>query len=283
MVITALTKLSLCLGGCFIQAPPPRFGDVAFGGGAEDKGGAETENRPESIEHMHASKRAGKRLQPGGMIILHEDKEIILVIKPAGLLTVGTERDKTRTAHYLLNDYVRKGDPKSRNRVYVVHRLDQETSGILLFAKSEAAKRFLQQNWESTEKHYLAIVHGHLAAKEGTISSFLVENAAHRVYSTKEPGQGKLSHTTYKVLQESKRFSLLDIHLLTGRKHQIRVHFAEQGHPLLGDTKYGHAASASPRLALHACSIAFTHPAHGARMSFASAMPLEFVRLLGKV
>ncbi|WP_305047125.1 RluA family pseudouridine synthase [Geoalkalibacter sp.] len=232
---------------------------------------------------MHASNRAGKKFQPGGMSILHEDREIILVVKPAGLLTVGTERDKTRTAHYLLNDYVRKGDPRSRNRVYVVHRLDQETSGILLFAKSEAAKKFLQQNWESTEKHYLAIVHGHLAAKAGTISSFLVENAAHRVYSTKEPDLGKLSHTAYQVLRESQKFSLLDIHLLTGRKHQIRVHFAEQGHPLLGDVKYGNTATPSQRLALHASSIAFTHPAHGARMTFTSDMSLELVRLLGKL
>ena len=218
------------------------------------------------------------------MTILHEDKEILVVVKPAGLLTVGTERDKTRTAHYLLNDYVRKGDPKSRNRVYVVHRLDQDTSGLLLFAKSEAAKIFLQEHWERTEKHYLAIVHGRLTLKEGTISSALVENAAQRVYSTPDPAQGKLSTTEYKVIQESRKgFSLVDIHLLTGRKHQIRVHFAELGHPLVGDKKYGNGDLVSNRLALHARSLSFPHPFNGRLMTFDTGMPEDFVRLLAKL
>ncbi|MDZ4184949.1 MAG: RluA family pseudouridine synthase [Desulfuromonadales bacterium] len=236
------------------------------------------------MEHQQSSKGPGKKHQPGGMIILHEDKEIIVVVKPAGLLTIGTDRDKTRTAHYLLNDYVRKGDPKSRNRVYVVHRLDQDTSGILLFAKSEAAKIFLQENWEKTEKYYLAIVHGRLIPPEGTISSFLTENAAQRVYSTPDPAQGKLATTEYKVLQGSRKgFSLVEIHLLTGRKHQIRVHFAERGHPVVGDKKYNNNAPVANRLALHARSLAFTHPFNGRRMIFDTGMPEDFVRLLAKL
>ena len=178
-----------------------------------------------------------KKHQPKGLPILHEDKDIIVVVKPAGLLTVGTDREKSRTVHYLLNEYVRKGNPKSRKRVYVVHRLDKDTSGVLIFAKSEQTKKILQENWENTEKHYLAIVHGRLTEKEGTISSYLVENTAQKVYSTGDPAQGKLSHTAYKVAKESKGFSLVDIHLLTGRKHQIRVHFAEKGHPVAGDKK----------------------------------------------
>ena len=218
------------------------------------------------------------------MTILHEDKEIIVVVKPAGLLTIGTERDKTCTAHYLLNDYVRKGDPKSRNRVYVVHRLDQDTSGILLFAKSETAKSFLQENWESTEKYYLAIVHGRLTPPEGTITSFLTENAAQRVYSIQDPAQGKIAHTEYKVLQESRKgFSLVEIHLLTGRKHQIRVHFAEKGHPVVGDKKYNSNAPVANRLALHARSLAFTHPFNGRRLIFDTGMPEDFVRLFAKL
>lgn len=226
-------------------------------------------------------KRSGKKRQPGGMIILHEDREILVVVKPAGLLTVGTDRDKTRTAHYLLNDYVRKGDPKSRNRVYVVHRLDQDTSGVLLFAKSEEAKKFLQEHWDSTDKVYLAIVHGHLTAKEGTISTSLVENAAQRVYSTPDAAKGKLSTTEYKVLQEARGFSLVEIHLLTGRKHQIRVHFAEKGHPVVGDKKYGTGDPVSKRLALHARSLTFTHPFNGRTLTFDTGMPEEFVRLIG--
>ena len=217
------------------------------------------------------------------MIILHEDKDILVVEKPAGLLTIGTERDKSRTAHFLLNDYVRKGDPKSRNRVYVVHRLDQDTSGILLFAKSEQAKKFLQEHWEHTDKHYLAVVHGRLTPSEGTISTCLAENAAQRVYSTLDATKGKLSHTAYKVLKENKGLSLVEIHLLTGRKHQIRVHLSEKGHPVAGDRKYGNGDLVTKRLALHARSISFIHPFSGRQMIFDTAMPEDFIRLLGKM
>ena len=234
------------------------------------------------MHQPHNTARPAKKRQPRGLPILHEDKDILVVTKPAGLLTVGTDREKTRTAHYLLNDYVRKGDPKSRNRVYVVHRLDKDTSGILLFAKSETVKKYLQEHWEETNKHYLAIVHGRLNPMEGTITSFLAENAAQKVYSTPDPAKGKLSHTAYKVLQEHKGLSLVDIHLLTGRKHQIRVHFAEKGHPVAGDKKYGLGAPACKRLALHARSLSFIHPVSGKEMRFELEMPEEFTRLLGK-
>jgi tRNA pseudouridine32 synthase/23S rRNA pseudouridine746 synthase/23S rRNA pseudouridine1911/1915/1917 synthase len=205
-----------------------------------------------------------------------------VVVKPAGLLTIGTERDKSRTAHSLLNDYVRKGDPKSRNRVYVVHRLDQDTSGILLFAKSEPVKRFLQEHWEETDKCYLAIVHGRLTPPAGTISTYLAENAAHNVYSTTAAAKGKLSHTAYQVVQEAGGNSLVEVHLLTGRKHQIRVHFAELGHPVLGDRKYGKSAPAAKRLALHARAISFSHPFNGRPMTFDTGMPEDFSRMLGQ-
>jgi tRNA pseudouridine32 synthase/23S rRNA pseudouridine746 synthase/23S rRNA pseudouridine1911/1915/1917 synthase len=227
--------------------------------------------------------RATKKHQPGGLPILHEDKEIIVVVKPAGLLTIGTDREKSRTAHYLLNDYIRKGNPKSRNRIYVVHRLDKDTSGVLVFAKSEPTKKFLQENWENTEKHYLAIVHGRLTEKEGTFSSYLVENMAQRVYTTDDATKGKLSQTVYKVSEESKKFSLIDIHLLTGRKHQIRVHFAEKGHPIVGDMKYGRINIRSGRLALHARSIAFTHPFTHKRMTFDTGIPEDFIRIFRRL
>lgn len=228
---------------------------------------------------MIKNDRSTKKHQPRGLPILHEDNDIIVVVKPAGLLTIGTDREKYRTAHYLLNDYVRKGNPKSRNRVYVVHRLDKDTSGVLIFAKSEQAKKILQENWENTEKYYLAIVHGRLTAKEGTISSYLVENKAQIVYSTSDAGKGKLSHTAYKVSEESKGFSLVDIHLLTGRKHQIRVHFAEKGHPVAGDRKYENKDICSNRLALHARSISFTHPFTHKLMTFDTGVPEDFIRL----
>jgi tRNA pseudouridine32 synthase/23S rRNA pseudouridine746 synthase/23S rRNA pseudouridine1911/1915/1917 synthase len=235
-------------------------------------------NTGNQLEHLRKNKR-----QPKGLTILHEDKDILVVEKPAGLLTVGTERNKSRTVHYLLNDYVRKGNPKSRNRVYVVHRLDQDTSGILLFAKSEPAKKFLQEHWEQTDKYYLAIVQGQLTPKEGTISTYLAENSAHKVYSTPDAAKGRLSHTAYKVLKGGKDFSLVEVHLLTGRKHQIRVHFAEKGHPVIGDSKYGRGKIGSKRLALHARSITFTHPFSGKQMTFDTGIPEDFVRLLGKL
>ena len=225
--------------------------------------------------------RLSSRRRPGGIAILHEDKDLLVVDKPAGLLTVGAGTNKTRTAHYLLNDYVRKGNPKSRNRVYVVHRLDQDTSGLLIFAKSEQAKKFLQDHWNETEKHYLAIVYGQLVPKEGRITSCLAENAAHNVYTTPDPAKGKLSHTDYKELRVAKGLSLMDIHLVTGRKHQIRVHFADQGHPVVGDRKYGKDNSVAKRLALHASSITFTHPFNGRKMSFDTGYPEDFIRLLG--
>ncbi len=232
---------------------------------------------------MPTSKRPPTKYQPRGLTVLHEDKDIIVVEKPGGLLTIGTERDKSRTAHSILNEYVRKGDPRSRNRVYIVHRLDRETSGVLIFAKSEAAKSFLQGQWQETDKRYLTIVYGSLAQKEGTISSYLTENSAFTVYSTPDQTVGKLSHTEYTVLKEAKGFSLLEIHLLTGRKHQIRVHLSEQGHPVVGDKKYGKGNDAYGTLALHARSISFTHPVNGRRMFFETGVPEFFIRLIGTV
>ena len=235
------------------------------------------------MEQSTRNQRPPQKHQPKGLPILYEDRDILVVNKPAGLLTIGTERDKTRTAHYLLNDYVRKGDPKSRNRVYVVHRLDQETSGLLLFARSEAVKQFLQEHWEATEKHYLAIVHGRLSAQEGILTSYLAENSAQRVYSTADAAKGKLSRTAYRVLRETRDFSLVEIHLLTGRKHQIRVQFADLGHPVAGDKKYGTGELSTRRLALHARAIAFTHPYNGRLMRFDTGMPEEFTRMLAKL
>lgn len=217
----------------------------------------------------------------GGLRIVYLDNELLVVDKPSGLLTVGTDRDKTRTAHYFLNDYVRKGNPKSRERVYVVHRLDRETSGLLVFARSEAAKTFLQEHWDEAEKSYFAVVHGEVSPAQGTIRSALVESAAMRVYSTADTTLGKMAVTEYRVLRTGRGFSLLEIALRTGRKHQIRVHMAELGHPLAGDSRYGRPDRA-PRLALHASSLTIPHPASGKRLNFTSKMPVEFDRMLGR-
>jgi tRNA pseudouridine32 synthase/23S rRNA pseudouridine746 synthase/23S rRNA pseudouridine1911/1915/1917 synthase len=225
---------------------------------------------------------SSKRL-PKGLAILHEDRDILVVDKPAGLLTIATDRDKSRTAYFILTDHVRKGCTKSRNRLFIVHRLDRDASGILVFAKSEAAKLFLQGRWQETEKRYVAVVHGKLEKSAETITTYLAENKAHVVYSTADTTKGKLSHTAYRVLRETKDFSLLEVNPLTGRKNQIRVHLADIGHPIVGDKKYGTGNKSHPRLALHARSIAFKHPFSGKQLMFEAEVPAYFEKLVGRM
>ena len=229
------------------------------------------------------SKRSRPGLLPHGLVILHEDRDILVVDKPAGLLTIGTESDKSRTAYYLLTDYVRNGCARSRNRVFIVHRLDRDTSGVLVFAKSEEAKVRLQGAWSETEKKYLAVVHGQCRKSEETITTYLAENQAHVMYSTSDPAKGKLSHTAYQVLKQTKRFALLEISLLTGRKNQIRVHLADIGNPIVGDRKYGNAKESYAGLALHARSLSLTHPFSDQRLTFAAKVPEYFNKLMGGI
>jgi tRNA pseudouridine32 synthase/23S rRNA pseudouridine746 synthase/23S rRNA pseudouridine1911/1915/1917 synthase len=222
----------------------------------------------------------GNTRLPKDINILYEDSDILVVVKPFGLLTMGTERDKSRTLYALLTAYVRKGYSKSPNRIFIVHRLDRDTSGILIFAKSMEAKLRLQGQWEETEKKYTAVVHGRCIQRERTITTYLAENRARVVYSTPDASKGKLSHTAYKVLKDTKEFSLLEVNLLTGRKHQIRVHLAGIGHPVVGDDKYGKGKERYKRLALHAKSISFLHPFSGKRLAFETGLPEYFNKLV---
>jgi RluA family pseudouridine synthase len=229
---------------------------------------------------FHKKKHPANKYLPRGLEMLYEDEDILVVDKPAGLLTVGTDNNKTRTAYYMLTDYVRKGNPRSRNRIFVVHRLDQLTSGVLVFAKTPQAKFRLQSDWKDTEKKYIAIVYGQLYKKEDVITSYLAENKAYVVYSTKNAAKGKLAQTAYKVLKENRQFSLLEVNLLTGRKNQIRVHMADKGHPVVGDGKYGKSKDGFRRLALHAKSISFKHPTTGKQMTFETRTPNYFSDLI---
>lgn len=221
-----------------------------------------------------------KKYQPRGLSILYEDHDILVVDKINGLLTVSTEKVRENTAYYILNTYVRKGNQKSRNRVFIVHRLDRDTSGVIVFAKSENAKRYLQKEWHGFTKKYYAVVHGTLPEKEGVITSYLVENRAHRMYSVGNPEKGKLAKTGFKVLRESKKYSLLEIDLLTGRKNQIRVHFSERGHPVAGDKMYGIKGMGVKRLALHAASLTILHPHTKEKMTFEVKVPTYFKSLV---
>ncbi|MCK5156547.1 MAG: RluA family pseudouridine synthase [Spirochaetales bacterium] len=225
-------------------------------------------------------KKPPKKHQPKGLSILYEDRDILVVDKMSGLLTVSTEKTRENTAFFLLNEYVRKGNSKSRNRVFIVHRLDRDTSGVLVFAKSEEAKRYLQDEWQKFQKTYYAVVHGAMQEKEGVISSYLAENRAFKMYSVKNPEEGKFARTGYKVIKETKNYSFLEIYLYTGKKNQIRVHLAERGCPIFGDKKYGQKEKGNRRLALHSTSIMLLHPHTKEKITFTAKVPDYFALLL---
>lgn len=224
-----------------------------------------------------------QRYHPKGFEILYEDRDIIVGNKAPGFLTVAAKWNREHTIHSALNSYVRKGNSKSRKVVYPVHRLDQDTTGVLIFAKTLEAQTFLKDHWRETEKIYYAVVHGRLSQKKGTFSSWLIEDDEYVMHSTNDARQGKLAHTAYDVVKETEKFSLVKINLLTGRKNQIRVHFADAGHPVVGDAKYGslnRRPSRQLRLALHAQAITFVHPFHRKRMNFETPIPEYFHRLI---
>ncbi|MDX2470888.1 MAG: RluA family pseudouridine synthase [SAR324 cluster bacterium] len=229
-------------------------------------------------------KKPPQKHQPRGLTIIYEDHDLIVVDKVAGLLSVGTEKVKDNTAYSHLLDYVKKGNPKSKAEVHIVHRLDRDTSGVLVFSKSRQAKGFLQDHWQDFSKTYYAVVHGSLFKKQGEIITILAENSAHKVYSINDPEQGKLSKTAYKVIKESKNFSLVEIDLITGRKNQIRAHMSEMGHPIAGDRVYGDKARAAKRLMLHAASMTLVHPHSKEKMTFEAKIPDYFKSLVsGKI
>ena len=206
--------------------------------------------------------------------IIYEDKDIIVINKPSGLLTVATEKEKNKTAYHLVMEYLKKKN--KNNRIFIIHRLDKDTSGIIMFAKNERAKHLYQDNWNDIVKKrcYYAVIDGKMQNKEGTIKSYLKENG-NMVYSVKDRS-GKLAITEYKVLKERKNISLLGINLKTGRKNQIRVHMKENKTPILGDLKYGEKSKLINRLALHAYKLELINPVTKKLLTFEVNMPNEF-------
>lgn len=215
---------------------------------------------------------------PAGIKILYEDRDIIVIDKSSGLLSVKANYEAEKTAHHLLTKYIRKGNPKATTNLFVVHRLDRDTSGVLIFAKSLEIREKFAKQWKNVEKKYIALVYGNLTEKSGIIESYLAEGADYKVRSVKNPQEGKFARTKYKVIKESKDYSLLEIDLLTGKKNQIRVHLSENGHPIVGDRKY--RKNAKGRLALHAFSIRFKHPFNNEEMTFETEMPEYFLNFL---
>ena len=237
-------------------------------------------NHPLAAGQKVEMRRAGEAGQgSGGVKIVFEDAHLVVIDKRAGLLSMATDLEKEKTAYSLLSDHVKRSN--SRNRIFIVHRLDRETSGLMMFAKSLAVQQALQEEWPESvlERIYVAVVEGNFQGPQGAITSWLTENKALKMISSATPNHGQKATTRYRVLQTSPLYSLVELTLETGRKNQIRVHLEELGHSVVGDEKYGAKDNPIRRLGLHAHILSFRHPVTSAVLRFESPVPDEFLRL----
>jgi 23S rRNA pseudouridine1911/1915/1917 synthase len=225
---------------------------------------------------LHSGKSAKGRLP---FPVLYEDQHVIVVDKPAGKPT--SSIDGSISIEEIISEFL-KNHSKGKIRAYVVHRLDKEVSGVLLFAKSQDAMDTIKEKWLETEKHYYALVEGIPAKPEDTIKSWLIEDKTQKVHSTLESANTKFSITNYKTIKLINNYALLDIHTETGRKNQIRVHLADIGCPIVGDWKYGASKDYIRRIRLHAYSLSFPHPVNGEKITVNSPMPEGFLQLKAK-
>lgn len=212
--------------------------------------------------------------------LVYEDAYLIVVEKKEGLLSVSTDHQKERTAQHILNDYVKRSH--RNNRIFVVHRLDRETSGLMMYAKDELTQHTLRDNWHDivTDRRYVAIVSGDMERDFGTVESWLTDRKLYVSSSPVDDGQGKYSVTHYKTIKCANGYSLLELDLETGRKNQIRVHMSDLGHPVVGDERYGSDSNPLGRLALHAFKLCFHHPVTGELMEFETPYPATFKNLM---
>lgn len=209
--------------------------------------------------------------------ILYEDKSIIVISKPSGLLTIGTNKEHNNTLYRKVSEYVKK--QHKSNKIFIVHRLDKDTSGIIIFAKTEQAKRILQRNWDKFKRKYVALVEGKVA-KGDTIKNYLAETKTLKTYITNDKKTGKLAITKYKPIENNKEYTLLDIEILTGRKNQIRVHMESINHPIAGDKKYNSKKNPIRRMCLHATYLEFTHPVINKKIVINDKYPEIFDKLV---
>ena len=214
------------------------------------------------------------------MQLVYEDEHIIVANKGYGLLSMGNDKIKEGTAYSILRDYVKDQDP--RNKLFIVHRLDQHTSGLMVFAKTMQAKDGLQHNWNNMvrRRQYVCVVEGKLDPAEGTVKSYLAENSKFLVYSTDDPKEGKPAMTHYSTIKSANGYTLTEVELETGRKNQIRVHMSDLGHPIAGDRRYGAKTSPIHRLALHARTLVFIHPITRKLMEFETPIPASFASMV---
>ena len=243
-----------------------------------DKSTTQFDDKLKPGDHIQIRERvASSSIKLKGVNILHEDDDIIVIDKESGLLSMGSKQERQMTAYKQLMDYVQSIHPK--NRVFIVHRLDRDTSGVMIFARSKMVQQRLQKAWTEAvqERSYVALVEG-VVQKNGTITSWLTEDKTYMMHSSPKPNHGQKAITHYKVLKTNRRFSLLKVNLDTGRKNQIRVHMQDLGHPIVGDKKYGSEINTINRLGLHANAIKFKHPVNGKVMKFESETPASFTR-----
>lgn len=212
--------------------------------------------------------------------ILYEDKYLIVVNKPHNLLTIGTEKERDNTLYKKVSEYVKK--QHKSNKIFIVHRLDKDTSGIILFAKTEEVKNKMQQTWDKTKREYIALVEGYVVGNN-TIKSYLKETKTLYTYSTNNSKEGKLAVTKYDTIYSNKEYSLLKIEILTGRKNQIRVHMKDIKHPIVGDKKYGSTKNPIRRMCLHANYFSFIHPILNKNIEVKSIYPKIFDKLINKM
>jgi len=216
----------------------------------------------------------------GGIRIRHEDADLLVIEKPAGLLSIASAAEDEKTAYALLTNHVRRGHPRGRERVWIVHRLDRETSGVMVFAKNEAAKIALQKSWDAAEKKYFAVVEGTPPHDSGTLEAWLDESNPLKVYVGGRGPQMRHATLHYRVAKKGKATTLLEVTLETGRRNQIRVQLAHAGCPIVGDRKYGAQTNPSKRVALHACSLRFPHPTTQKPLRFESPLPGDLGSLI---
>ena len=211
--------------------------------------------------------------------ILYEDKFVIVVNKPSNLLTVATDKEKDRTLYSYVYDYLKQKN--KNNKVFIVHRLDRDTSGIVIFAKDEKTKFYLQDNWDKFKRNYVAVVNGKVEKKKGVLKSYLQETKTHLTYSVNDKN-GKLAITEYEKVLENKEYTMLSLNLKTGRKNQIRVQLADVGNPIVGDKKYGIKKDPIRRMALVANTLEFIHPKTKEKIVIDIDIPNSFINLVSK-
>ena len=224
-------------------------------------------------------KKSDEKPRFRGLRLVYEDADLIVIDKGSGLLSIASETEKTKTAYSMLSEYVKKFDP--RNLIFIVHRLDRDTSGLMMFAKNKKVQEILQKDWNDSiiDRSYVVVVEGIVEKEEGTIISWMKENKALVMYSSQTPDDGQKAITNYKLLKSGKQFSMLEVKLETGRKNQIRVHMKDLGHPVTGDKKYGAKLNPIGQMGLHARVLSFKHPVTGKTMRFDTPIPGKFLKV----